>query len=76
MDAQKKLFVEADTAAGLLSKKLGNPEWLLGVGVGAGLSSGFYISVRVTLDAPENLVPASFNDFPVEIRRQNMAKAQ
>ena len=43
----KTTFNKAERAAARLSRKLGTPDWFLGVGIEPDLREGFMVSVRV-----------------------------
>jgi hypothetical protein len=66
----------AEKASDSLSAQLGNPAWLLGVGVGKLPDGNYTVEVRLSKDAPPNVVQSIFMNVPVVVRTATMPYAQ
>ena len=69
-------FEEAKRAVEDLSKALGNPDWLLGVGVGIESDGHYCVSVHVDVDVIKTPVPQLVNNISVRIDRRRKPHAK
>jgi hypothetical protein len=68
-------FEQADLVAGKLSRKLGSPAWLRGIGVVPDREEGFAVSVRIATDAPAPALPERLDGVVIRTERRSLARA-
>jgi hypothetical protein len=72
----KTTFEKAEQAARGISRKLGNPDWFLGVGIDADPKEGFVLSVRVAPGFSDRVseFAGRFNGVVVRVLERGMAR--
>lgn len=72
----KTTFEKAEQAARGIARKLGNPDWFLGVGIDTDPKEGFVLSVRVAPGFTERVseLAGRFRGVAVRITERGMAR--
>ncbi len=76
MKNMKIAFDKAERVAARLSRKLGTPDWFLGVGIEPYLREGFMISVRVQHGHSQDVaLPDRINGVKVKVVERSIARS-